>query len=151
MFAYWGNKYWLLFAALEYGVLCATHTLFLPSGLGSLRFTSLEFVNNLFSQVQSPRRSVGSNMRLFTHWCVFLSFFAHYTACLLSHHYLLWPVFCVMLSFCFSFCMECRVIFQYYSFSILLFVIPLLHPVGLQSVRLFCTLTNFGKKHFFCF
>lgn len=35
----------------DHEVLCAEHTHFLSSGLGSLRFTSLEFVNNLFSQI----------------------------------------------------------------------------------------------------
>lgn len=89
-FAYRGNKYWLtllLFAALGSRVFSATHTLSLPSGLGSLRFTSLEFVNNLFSQVQSPRRSDGSNMCFVYTLVCFSFFFAHYAACLLSNHY----------------------------------------------------------------
>lgn len=57
---------------------------------------------------------------LHTHVFFFL-FFVHYVASLLSHHYILWPVFCVYVSFFFTPPMECWIIFPHYSFSVLRF------------------------------
>lgn len=92
---------------------------------------------------------------LHTHVFFFL-FFVHYVASLLSHHYILWPVFCVMLAFFFT---PPYGMLNYFSSlfffcpEIFFFCVGLPFTLlGYSQIGILC-LTNLGNKNtwiFFC-